>query len=323
MLKNQHQTTRLLNWLNDLFPLKCIRITPLCPDASSRRYFRANMPDTSVIVADCSQQINVVNKMINMTTNYLALGLPVPMIHHHDVGLGYVCLDDLGTHRLIDRINPHHASHFYDQALGLLTSIRHLNQQATGYAFGPSLYWREFNQFEQFYLNKWAKLDQDDIRKAWRSCYEQLIDAAEQQPQVGIHRDYHSQNIMIDAHDQLSIIDFQDSAIGPISYDVISLLKDCYISWPKAQIEQWLQQHYYHHIRHHWPIGIKQWQHHTDFMGLQRHIKALGTFAQKIDTGDWRYYDALLRTEGHIKNTLIDYPEFHMITTWLQQLNKR
>lgn len=321
MANNRHTTLR--HWVNNLFPKKTITLVPLCPDASSRRYFRAIMPSQRVIVADCSQETAVVNKMCDMTTHYLALGLPVPIIHHEDAGLGYICLEDLGSTRLIDRINACEASYFYNQALALLKPIRQLNQQTTGYNFDSALYWREFDFFEQHYLNKWAKLKQNSITNAWHSCYEKLIDAAKAQPQVGIHRDYHSQNLMVDAHNQLSIIDFQDSAVGPLSYDVVSLLKDCYISWPKMQIQQWLAQHYHDHIRDQWPMGINLWLESCNLMGLQRHIKALGTFAHKLHAGDWRYHGALQRTENYIKNTLIDYPEFHRISTWLQQLNKQ
>ena len=153
---------------------------------------------------------------------------------------------------------------------------------------------------------------------AWQACYQQLIDHALAQPQVGVHRDYHSQNLMVQNDGQLGILDFQDSAIGPISYDVVSLLKDCYINWPRAQSHAWSQQYFQDVIHQHWPMSADAWQHSIECMGLQRHIKALGTFARKcLRDQAWQYEGALIRTQEYIKNVLPDYPQFHMIQAWM------
>jgi N-acetylmuramate 1-kinase len=138
--------------------------------------------------------------------------------------------------------------------------------------------------------------------------FDDLIESALAQPQVFVHRDYHSRNIMITADDQLATIDFQDAVCGPITYDLVSLLRDCYVVWPDAQVRGWVK-HYWQQLHAGHIIDVQEsvFQRWFDLMGLQRHIKVLGIFARlSIRDGKHGYLNDLPTVVNYVRSVAAD-----------------
>ena len=148
-----------------------------------------------------------------------------------------------------------------------------------------------------------------------------LINSALDQPRVCVHRDYHSRNLMFLTDDSPGIIDFQDAVIGPITYDLVSLLRDCYISWSPELIERWRNDYYQRLVGLDLiavsPEQFKRW---FDLMGLQRHLKAIGIFSRlHLRDGKSTYLNDIPRTLTYVLAVCADYPELSAFSDFLQE----
>ncbi len=152
-------------------------------------------------------------------------------------------------------------------------------------------------------LHKWLGIT--SVPAAVHTCYEQLITSALEQPQVFMHRDFHSANLMVLPAQEVGILDFQDAFIGPVTYDPASLLRDCYIEWPAAKTTEWAL--FYADLLKLPEEKFIRW---FDFMSIQRHIKALMTFARKaVRDNTPRYLAHVPRTLNYIITVSAAYPE--------------
>ena len=154
------------------------------------------------------------------------------------------------------------------------------------------------------------------------SFFGKLIDIAQDQPQVCVHRDYHSRNLIFRPDGNFGVLDFQDAVIGPVTYDLVSLLKDCYISWPRAMIHE-LALEYANMAR---TAGIiddfrsEEFLFSFDMMGVQRHLKAVGIFSRLyLRDGKAGYLPDIPRTLAYIKEVLSEYKEFYDVAHWMEQ----
>jgi hypothetical protein len=152
--------------------------------------------------------------------------------------------------------------------------------------------------------------------------FERLAESALAQPRVCVHRDYHSRNLMLTAENNPGILDFQDAVIGPVTYDLVSLLRDCYIAWPKQQVEAWALSY----LKQAADAGVieerdegrlLQW---FDWMGVQRHLKAIGIFA-RLNHRDGKpgYLQDIPRTLSYVVDVSSRYQELQPLNEFLHQ----
>ncbi|MCK5387245.1 MAG: phosphotransferase, partial [Gammaproteobacteria bacterium] len=193
-------------------------------------------------------------------------------------------------------------------------------------AYDETLLRNELNLFPDWYLEKQLKISVSAKQKeVLEQIFEILIKNALEQPQVCVHRDYHSRNLMVNKNntDAPGIIDFQDAVIGAVTYDLVSLLKDCYIDWPREKIETWVK--YFHTEAESLGIINKvsfdkflRW---FDLMGLQRHLKVAGIFSRlKHRDGKTGYLKDIPRTMDYVFDVLERYPEFKPLQKLLRDL---
>jgi len=215
-----------------------------------------------------------------------AMGLNAPRIIEAEPRRGFLLLTDLGKEQYLDTLyaEPITAAGLYDDAIGAL-----LQMQLNGTAYQSSLppYDAELLEFEISLFHDWLCGTHlgieftNDEEMQWRNICSLLIRNALDQPQVFVHRDYHSRNLMVVPGHNPGIIDFQDAVEGPLTYDLVSLLKDCYITWPAEQVTTWAGNCY---ARLPEPIraevGRELFLRYFDLMGVQRHLKAAGIFAR-------------------------------------------
>ena len=313
------------DWLSQDLGLDVERIEPASSDASFRRYFRLFEPGGTLIVMDAPPDREDVRPYVRVSGLLESAGAHVPRIHEVDVGRGLLLLEDLGTThylaRLADGGDP---EALYGDALDVLADV-----QARGRAFAAALppYDREALLREMALMPEWFCARHLELslaaeeRELLSSTFEFLIREALAQPQVFVHRDYHSRNLMVLRERNPGIIDFQDALCGPVGYDLVSLLKDCYIAWPRERVRRWVgayRERLWARGHRECPTDLElmRW---FDLIGVQRHLKVLGIFARLwYRDGKPGYLRDLPLTLGYVLSACAEYPELAGLGRFLE-----
>lgn len=316
------------DWLaKDLgWPHDC-RLEPASADASFRRYFRVWQPSGATrVVMDAPPGQEDVGPYLHVTRLLTACGVHVPEVEAADEVRGLLLLEDLGSTQLLARLRSGgDAGALYGDALDSLAQIQ-LRGGAGARELG--VYNAEALEREMRLLPDWfcARHLQLSIDAASAALLQQTFDVLVRelvlQPTVLVHRDYHSRNLMIGGTRNPGIIDFQDAVAGPIGYDLVSLLEDCYISWPRARVLGWLENHRTQLRAEGFAHGADsaefvRW---FDLAGLQRHIKVLGIFARLwYRDGKSAYLSDLPLTLEYVRATAARYGEFTDFSAWVER----
>jgi len=219
----------------------------------------------------------------------------------------------------LDQLNEDSADTLYQSAFDSLLKLQtNASLRESGLpGYDEPLLRRELAIFEEWFAN--GLLDIEIPEAQWNTVYDTLISSALEQPVSCVHRDYHSRNLMVLDSDSPGVIDFQDAVIGPITYDLVSLLRDCYIAWPEQQVEQWLND-YFQQLTHAGLINnsfarFKRW---FDLMGLQRHLKAIGIFSRlHLRDSKSGYLKDIPRTFNYVTAVCSLYPELAEFSQFL------
>ncbi len=274
------------DWIAGIDMIAGSTLAPASDDASFRRYFRLRADSDSYIVMDAPPDREDCLPFIRIAGYLESMHLNAPRIVEANVEDGFLLLSDLGNELYLDvlRKNPDDVERLYADAISaLLTMQRH------GVAFQASLppYDLALLRFELSLFHDWlcgthlGLSFNAEEEAAWQSCCEVLTENALHQPQVFVHRDYHARNLMVMSQDNPGILDFQDAVEGPLTYDLVSLLKDCYVKWPAERVRKWALQ-FYRGLDDAMRAQVDELQFCRNFelMGVQRHIKAAGIFAR-------------------------------------------
>ncbi len=287
-------------------------IAPASADASFRRYFRVTHPGGSLIAMDAPPEQEDVGPFIDITHRLEDANLRAPHIHASDRQQGFLLLDDLGNQDFLRGLNSASVDELYAGALSALLKIQVADTQDLP-IYNNKLLTSELSLFQDWYLGTHLGIDlRQDQRGQLGKVFTALIDNALEQPQVFVHRDYHSRNLMITAENNPGIIDYQDAVLGPITYDLVSLLRDCYISWPTEQVKTWALNYRDQAVANKLlvPTQDQQFLRWFDLMGIQRHLKAIGIFA-RLNHRDGKpgYLDDIPRTLSYVLENTPRYEE--------------
>ncbi len=320
-LSSDQRAQALVGWLKDGLGLDIHSIAPASSDASFRRYFRVHHADGCHIVMDAPPDRETTEPFVRIAKLLQAAGLHTPAVYHCNREQGFLLLEDLGSTSLLDCLNADSADAFYASALDSLLMLQtgvDLEQCALP-RYDYALLQRELTIFHEWFLEKLLGIVMPLAIK--QAVDEMLIDAALSQPQVCVHRDFHSRNLMVLEQDGPGVIDFQDAVIGPISYDVVSLLRDCYIRWPQHQVESWARAYYRRLIDAEMlDVDFERFMRWFDWMGLQRHLKAVGIFARlHLRDNKSSYLADIPRTMSYINEVCAAYPELAEFHDFLQR----
>lgn len=306
------------------------RIEPASADASFRRYFRAFNNGTTYIVMDAPPGKEDVRPYLKVTRLLETLGAHVPHVHEANTDRGLLLLEDLGVTPYLSRFNAgEDPERLYGDALRVLADI-----QVRGRSAAAELppYDREALAREVAFMPEWflgphlsVSLSDSESRMI-AEAFEFLIVEALAQPTVFVHRDFHSRNLMVVADRNPGIIDFQDALRGPVGYDLVSLLKDCYISWPRERVVRWVSG-YRALLRSKGDAGawlsgaddaeFLRW---FDLIGVQRHVKVLGVFARLwYRDGKAGYLKDLPLTLEYVRETCTRYAELGAFGRFLEE----
>lgn len=281
-----HRLEQLQQWLTARLPGQSFELAPASADASFRRYYRVSFPDGSPsrIVMDAPPTHEDCRPWLTVAEVFGATGAHVPEVLARDVEYGFLLLSDLGNRTYLDVLTADNAHALYAEALGSLIAIQRASRPGVLPEYSRELLMRELQLFPEWYVVRHKNHVLDDTQRAMLDkVFERILAVNLAEPQVFVHRDYHSRNLMYLADGRNpGIIDFQDAAYGPLSYDLASLFKDAYIRWEEDFVLDLLARYWDAARKLDLPVREHFADFHRDFewMGVQRHLKVLGIFAR-------------------------------------------
>ncbi len=317
--QSQERMSQLEDWLNAIPAHELVDIRPASADASFRRYFRVTDRNTgkTFVVMDAPPDKEDCKPFIHITQLLRSVSVNAPDIITMDLAQGFLLLDDLGDRQYLDYLDDNSSDDLYHDALIALINMQRIQNHLPPY--DKQRLHDEMGLFEPWYLNKHLGITLDDEQKTViNSIYDLLIESAQEQPQVFVHRDYHSRNLMLLDEDNPGVIDYQDAVIGPVTYDLVSLFKDCYIEWPRDKVEHWLDK-YLRSTAIDLPVDRRRFIRWFDLMGVQRHLKVLGIFARlNYRDGKSQYLNDLPLTLKYVIDTCSQYDELKPLLDLLE-----
>jgi aminoglycoside/choline kinase family phosphotransferase len=313
-------------WADGIDVVAGSKPVPASSDASFRRYFRLEKGAHSFIVMDAPPENEDCLPFLRVAGYFESMRLNAPRILEASLEDGFLLLSDLGSRPYLDALQerPESAPRLYDDAIDAL-----LQMQQRGSAFQNHLppYDEKLLRFELSLFHDWLcgthlgiEFSNDD-EAYWSWLSDLLVANALDQPQVFVHRDYHSRNLMVTDEDNPGILDFQDAVEGPLTYDLVSLLKDCYIKWPAEQIWRWALTFYDGlGAGQRDSVDKAQFRRYFELMGVQRHLKAAGIFA-RLNHRDGKsvYLGDVPRTLSYITDLKAGYPELEQLVDLIEK----
>jgi aminoglycoside/choline kinase family phosphotransferase len=306
----------LTRWVVEDLGFAGSRIEPASADASFRRYFRVTRGADTCIVMDAPPDKEDVAPFVRVARLLAGMNLNAPLILAQEAAQGFLLLSDLGNLQYLDELKAGRgADRLYADALASLVIMQTTSVESAR-ALAPydtALLLREMELLPEWFVGRHLGLPVGrSERQMLDRLFEVLATAALSQPKAFVHRDYHSRNLLVTAERNPGILDFQDAVWGPVTYDAVSLLKDCYIAWPRARVLAWLNDYREQLLR----AGVSSVGNAADFvrwfdlMGLQRHIKVLGIFARLYyRDGKSGYLNDLPRVLDYTRETAAAYEE--------------
>jgi len=283
-VQGDQRLTDLQQWLRNDLGIAFETIAPASGDASFRRYFRIEHDGESLIVMDAPPEKEDCVPFINIANALLKTGLNVPRILQQNLEQGFLLLSDLGSVQYLEQLNSESAEWLYGDAFDALLLMHRDSENHTQLPpYNHALLMKEMALMREWYLGKNLSVTLTAQQHTLLDdAFELLAQSALAQPQVLVHRDYHSRNLMVVEKDNPGVLDFQDAVMGAITYDLVSLLKDCYIEWPREQVLDWVCNYHQRLLKNKIINGVSEAQFIKwfDLMGAQRHLKVLGIFSR-------------------------------------------
>lgn len=329
------RTVLLRDWLARHFspqhPDQQFSLAPASADASFRRYFRITLSDGSTrIVMDAPPEYEDCRPFIKVAALLRDAGVHVPEIHAQDLAQGFLLLSDLGTTTYLDVLDADTAPALYRDANAALVAIQRASRRGILPDYDRALLARELDLFPDWYVARHLGVTLDAQQQAsLRTVFAKILDNNLAQPQVFVHRDYHSRNLMVagKAHPaNPGIIDFQDAVFGPITYDLASLYRDAYIRWEEAQELDFVIRYWEMARAAGLPVhdDFDAFYRDYEWMGAQRQLKVLGIFARLSQRdGKHGYLKDMPTVATYLRRTCARYGEFAPLARLLDQLEKQ
>jgi hypothetical protein len=307
-------------WLTAVLPYSEFTLEVASSDASFRRYFRVQQHDHSWIVMDAPPQHEDIVPFVTVAEFLAQFDIHVPRIFAKNLEQGFLLLTDLGSRSYLSALNENTADTLYKAAIDEIIKMQLAPVSAIALPeYNRDRLLEEMALFPTWFLQQHLSLEAPDCLT---DVFDLLLDNALGQPQLFVHRDYHSRNLMLGQNQEVGVIDFQDAVIGAASYDLVSLLKDCYIEWPVEQRQSWLNYYLERAQQHGLMTGVKddQFERWFDLMGLQRHLKVLGIFCRlNYRDGKAGYMNDLPLTLKYVLEVTERYPELNDLHQFLTQ----
>lgn len=273
---------KLMSWLQSKYA-QPFTLQDMPKNASFRRYYRVITQEGSMIAMDAPPEFENCTTFVTVSNALREINLTTPEIVQADFVQGFLLLSDFGDLTLLNALNQTNADEYYQLALTTLARMKDCQFLSHMTVFDQAYMLCEWQWHKNWFLSKLLNISLLPYENELDELYEYITKNIAAEPQVFMHRDYHAANLMMLPNRRIGILDFQDAFIGPISYDVASLLRDCYIDWPQNKVNEWML--FYLELlknENKWQhISFEKFTYDFDLMSIQRHLKALFTFARK------------------------------------------
>lgn len=328
MTEPQHDArrVRLGEWAAEVLGSGSLDIAPASADASFRRYFRIIRGAESFIAMDAPPDKEDVRPFLKVAGLLQAAGVHVPRILAEDVTHGYLLLSDLGTQTYLDVLNEGNARELFNAAIDALISWQLASRPGVLPPYDEALLRRELSLFPDWYVARHLQVELNDRqRTTLENMFALIVNTNLAQPSVFVHRDYMPRNLMVSTPNP-GVLDFQDAVYGPITYDVASLFRDAFISWPEASVLDGAARYWERARQAGLPVHADFGAFYRDmeWMGLQRHLKVLGIFARiNYRDGKPRYLADTPRFINYVRQVSGRYDELRPLLRLLDELEGR
>ncbi|HTJ96430.1 MAG TPA: phosphotransferase [Rhodocyclaceae bacterium] len=311
-------------WLQSLAPGRSFTLAPASADASFRRYFRVSYNDGATqIVMDAPPSHEDCKPWLHVQDLFARAGVHVPKVLAIDLERGYLLLSDLGSQTYLPVLDAESAPALYADAVDALLALQLASQPGQLPEYNEALLRRELDLFPEWYLGKHLGVTLNDKQTVMlEKTFRRIMDVNLAEPQVYVHRDFHSRNLMVTIPNP-GVIDFQDAVYGPISYDLVSLFKDAYISWDEELIIDWLVRYWEKARKLGLPVRDDFGDFYRDYewMGVQRHLKVLGIFARLYHRdGKDGYLKDMPLVAAYLRKACHRYEALHPLLRLLDQV---
>jgi len=301
-----------------------IELEALSGDAGFRRYYRVIGAKSSVLAVDAPPETEKNEAFFHVAQLLRQYGVHAPQIFAMDLQAGFLLVEDLGNELYYPHLINGRQDELYDEAMACLQKIHGIPVQDCGLPlYDEEALQKEMDLFPEWFVQKLLGLEWgDEEQKLFSHVSRTLLDSASKQYQVLVHRDYHCRNLLVGTSASPGVIDFQDAVVGPITYDLVSLLRDCYVCWPEEDVQNWASE-YYRCLISAGQIddyGEEAFLHQFDLMGVQRHIKVLGIFARLyLRDGKSGYLKDLPLVVFYTLSVTKKHPEFKNFVSWFEE----
>jgi hypothetical protein len=313
----------LENWLKICLSGEPYSLAPASADASFRRYFRVRAGERSYIAMDAPPEKEDCRPYLHVAALFGAAGVHVPRVLEQDLAQGFLLLTDLESTTYLEALNDATAPALYRDAVAALVKIQLASRPGELPEYDAALLTRELRLFPDWYVAKHRQAALSPSQAAvLEGAFELVLRNNLAQPRVYVHRDYHSRNLMVTTPNP-GILDFQDAVYGPITYDLVSLFKDAYVSWSEERVLDWVIRYWEAAKRERLPVAADFSEFYRDFewMGVQRHVKVLGIFARLCHRdGKDGYLKDMPLVMGYLRRACERYRELHPLLRLLDQL---
>jgi aminoglycoside/choline kinase family phosphotransferase len=270
-------------WLQQELRGAPFTLTAASEDASFRRYFRATLADGATYIAmDAPPEREDCRPFVKVAALLHQAGVNAPRVLGQELAQGFLLLTDLGTRTYLQELSAQNAASLFADATDALLRWQLATRPGELPPYDEALLRREMNLFPEWYVRKHLSKElSDGQQNSLESIFGLLVKSALAQPAVYVHRDYMPRNLMV-CEPNPGVLDFQDAVLGPITYDMVSLVRDAFLSWEEEQVLDWAARYWEKAKRASLPVAADygEFWRAFEWMGLQRHLKVLGIFAR-------------------------------------------
>ena len=315
----------LKDWLSKKLEID-FSISTASSDASFRRYFRVKTIKDSFIVMDAPPQNESIEAFLKISQILNTINVNVPDIYEESDVLGFILMQDFGSDTYLDVLSDDNQQRLYGDSIDSLIQMQKLVKKGLCHSYTQKILLNEMTLFIEWYLKRYKKIElTNKENEMLLTCFEKISKKVSNQEKFFVHRDYHCRNLMIQKSNNPGILDFQDALEGPVTYDLVSLLKDAYIEWDEEIILD--------HVVRYWEkakinnliTNLEFSTFYKDFecMGIQRHLKILGIFARlSIRDKKNQYLENIPLVERYLMDATERYRDFHQLRNFLDKLIK-
>ncbi len=311
---------QLVSWLDEN-KFDNTSLAALSEDASFRQYFRVTKNNKSYAVMDCPPEKENLVSFLSITKKLKKAKLNVPEIFESDENNGFLVMTDLGDDLYSKKLNDETVYCLYTDALEAIVKMQTRVDCSNLNEF-DSIFQEENNLFIEWFLKKHLniKLDENSEKEIIIE-FNKINSVLQSIPKTFVHRDYHSRNLLVTDIDNPGIIDYQDAVVGPVTYDLVSLLKDCYVTWNDGLIEDMMES-FFTRMKSSNMNNISDFRYWFEITGLQRHIKAIGIFSRlNYRDGKNNYLNDIPRTYKYLEKVLNKYDELEALNEVFNNLS--